>query len=392
MNYRTVRLSKASFYVGLGLGVLSGSVAHAEAASAPAAGTKTVNLSRLLGGASVQAIDLKTGLVSPISGMSASIDDDASSGWTPPVGKTSLLLSFPADATISSFTLFAPGAQGRYSLSIAPNQAAITDPDLRTPVLSSAFGVDSAQSVSNVKAKLMVLELDVTEAAPICSIDVVGRPDGQPSGQLKVVAPEAGEQNAGKSTGQVAEVNFAANELGAKVAGSNAGLGSIIDGDTGTSTTLTPVNGKPASASINLAATIDLERVSLAFAEAVGTVSFISTDGSTPDGRLLGEVKLDGKTKTLAIETPGVSAESITILWAPADGSTPLVVSELGAFAMARIVRTSPDPDGSTNITVQPVHSITPPPSTPPVTPPVPVKPPADTPPPIIPPSTQVSH
>lgn len=360
-------------------------------AQTPAEGTaviKPVNTSRLLGGATVRVLDGSTGVLTPISGMTALIDDDASSGWTPPVGRTVLVISLAVETDVSSFTLFAPGAKGSYSVSVASSLEAALNPQSRTEVVQATFDKDTAQPVSNVPARFVVLELNVEESAPIRSVDVVGRPKGNAASPFTVVVPDSSrEQNAGKADGKLVEVNFAADALGAKVInGETSQFGPMIDGDTGTTSTLSSVGGAPASASIVLAAAVSVDRVSLAFEPAEGTVTFLATSAESPNGRVIGEVTLDGGSKTLTLETPGVSAESITVVWAPKDGVTPLVVSEVGAFALARVERAPPAPDG----TLPPLLRLEPPvvmpgdpgtkgPSTP-------------VPPPILPPSRPVSR
>lgn len=374
---------------GLVAGPIQAQPASPSTASVSSAG-KPVNLSRLLGGATVQGINAQLGTLTSVAGLSAAIDDDASSGWAPPVGKTLLLLSFPQDADVSAVTVFAPGAKGSYSLSVASTLEAALDPASRTTLLSADFDThNNSQAIPDVRARFIVLELDVTESAPIRSIDVVGRPATTTAGQVTVVTPQSAEQNAGKNEGQIAEVNFAATTLGAKVATpGDEPFDVIIDGDTGTATELRPTGGKPATAGIHLAAAVEVDRISLAFTEAVGTVSFLATASESPDGRLLGEVKLDGTSRTLTLETPGISAESITVVWTPADGNSPLTVAELGVFALARIVRTAPEPDGSSSVSVQPVFSSGPgwTPLPPPSKDPVPKNPP-----PILPPAAAVS-
>jgi len=370
-----------------GLGV----EAHGESPPVPssaAPAVKPVNLSRLLGGATVQLINAQTHTAAPVSGLTAAIDDDASSGWAPPVGKSALLLTFAQDADVSSITLFAPGAKGSYSISVAPSLESAMDAGARKPAFTSSLGNNSSQSLSSLRARFMVVELDVSESALIRSIDVVGRP-ASPAGKVSVVAPKDGEQNSGKEKGQLAEVNFAADSLGAKVENDKTGgLQPLIDGDTGTTTALAPANGKPATVSIQLAAAINVDRLSLAFDAVEGTVTFLASDSDAADSRLLGEVKLDGKGKTLTIETAGINADAITIKWQPSNGDAPLVVSEVGVFAIARVVRTAPEPDGSSNVSVQPV--VAPKGGTPPP-PPAPPGKPKDVPPPILPPPAQVS-
>jgi hypothetical protein len=356
------------------------------AASAPV--VKPMNLSRLLGGANISALNEATGLITPVSGMTAVIDDDAASGWTPPVGKTVLVIALPAETDLSSFTLFAPGAKGDYTLSVVSSPEEARDPAARKKVLSSSLGQETTQAVPDMPARFVVIELNVVESAPIRSIDVVGRPRGNLANQFTVVVPDSSkEQNAGKADGKLAEVNFAADALGAKVINAtNDAVSSLIDGDTGTTTTLKTSADGTATTSIALAAAVSVDRLSLAFEQAEGTVKFLATSSESPDGRVLGEVKLDGTSKTLTLETAGISAESITVVWTPADGVSPLVVSEVGAFALARVERNLPSSDSSKP--APRVRVETPAPTPTPTPTPTPPPPP---PPPVLPPSRPVS-
>ncbi len=353
-------------------------------ASGPAAEVKAMNTSRLLGGATVRRLDPLTGLLTPVSGMTAIIDDDASSGWTPPVGKTLLVISLADETTINSFTLFAPVATGVYVVSIASSLEAALDPQQRTELMRSDLATDTAQAVPGVLARVVVLELDIVESAPIRSVDVVGKPTGGGGVPYTVVVPDSSkDQNSGTADGKLVEVNFAANALGAKVAGGAEDFSPMIDGDTGTTQALAPRDGTPASASITLAAAVSVDRVSLAFEPASGTVTFLATDAETPNGRVIGEVSLDGTSKTLTLETAGVSAESITVVWTPSDGTSPLIVSEIGAFALARVERAVPSPDGTVPRVRVDMPTISPPPLP---------GPGINVPPPILPPSRPVSR
>ena len=361
---------------------------RAETPAAGASVVKPLNLSRLLGGANISALNEATGLITPISGMTAVIDDDAASGWTPPVGKTVLIIALPAETDLNSFTLFAPGVKGDYTLSVVDSPDAARDPEARKKVISSSLGQETAQSVPDMPARFVVVELNVVESAPIRSIDVVGRPRGNLANQFTVVVPDSSkEQNAGKADGKLAEVNFAADALGAKVINAtNDAVSSLIDGDTGTTTTLKTSEGGSASTSIELAAAVSVDRVSLAFEQAKGTVKFLATSEEEPNGRVLGEVKLDGTSKTLTLETAGVSAESITVVWTPVDGVSPLVVSEVGAFALARVERNLPSPDSLK--AVPRVRFETPAPTPAPAPAPIPTPTPPQ---PVLPPSRPVS-
>jgi hypothetical protein len=112
----------------------------------------------------------------------------------------------------------------------------------------------------------------------------------------------------------------------------------VIDGDTATSGTIVLNSDQKEQSLIDLAAAVEVKHVSLSFAEAKGKVTFLATDPDNPKGRVIGEATLDGTSKTLTIDVPGISAQGISIVWESADGS-PLVVGELGVFALARVKR-----------------------------------------------------
>ncbi len=353
--------------------------AQSEAAEGPS------NLSRLLAGSRIQVIDPTTGLSISPPGLVSAIDDDVASGWTPPVGKTVVLLTLPQNADISGFTLFAPGAAGSYKVEALEQPGAESGRVLFTSDITNPKN----SAPSPVVGRYLRIELDLTATAPIRSIDTIGKLQPGGDNMISVISPVSGEQNTGSGgEGQLVEVNFAADALGAKVAdGSADGLASMIDGDSATTGTIVIDAGKSDRPLIELAAAVEVSRVSLSFAEAKGKVSFITTDAENPNGRVLGEATLDGTGKTLTLDVAGISAQNISIQWEPTDGSS-LVVGEVGVFALARVRRERVNDDTNSRFVVVTPNTPAPAPAAPVVNPPPrpEVKPPE-----ILPPPTPVS-
>jgi hypothetical protein len=318
--------------------LLGAGIAYA-ADPAPAA-TEPANLSRLLGGAKIQMLNPSTGEIMPQAGITAIIDDDVSSGWTPNVGKTLVLVSLPQNADLSSLSLFAPGAEGSYKVHILASpgdahKAVGNKPDFTGDLVKGA-----ASQSGSAQGQFLLVELDLTTTAPIRSLDTIGVPKPGGDNFVSVISPVSGEQNSGSNKdGEIVEVNFAAEALGAKVSDqADPGLSAVIDGDTATSGTIVLNSDQKEQSLIDLAAAVEVKHVSLSFAEAKGKVTFLATDPDNPKGRVIGEATLDGTSKTLTIDVPGISAQGISIVWESADGS-PLVVGELGVFALARVKR-----------------------------------------------------
>ncbi len=344
------------------------------------------NLSRLLAGSRIQVIDPTTKLPVSPPGLVSAIDDDVSSGWTPPVGKTVVLLTLPQPADISGFTLFAPGAAGTYKVEAIDQPGAESGRVLFT----SNIADPKSSAPKPIVGRYLRIELDLTASAPIRSIDTIGKLQPGAENMVSVISPVSGEQNSGsESEGQLVEVNFAADALGAKVAaGAGDGLSAMIDGDAATAGTIVINSGKSDRPLIELAAAVEVSRVSLSFAEARGKVTFLATDPDNPTPRVLGEATLNGTGKTLTLDVSGISAQNISIQWEPVDNSS-LVVGEVGVFALARVRRERANDDTSSQFVVLPPNSPSAPPAAPIVNPP-PVRP--DVPPPVIlPPSVPVS-
>ena len=337
-------------------------------------------------------IDPATGQPMPQAGIGAAIDDDVSSGWTPNVGKTLLLVSLPQPADLSSFALFAPGAEGSYKVHVlsAPGQALEAAASGR-PTFSGNIADGAAKGSGAAQGQYLLIELDLSATAPICSLDSIGVPKPGGDNFVSVISPVSGEQNNGSDKdGEIVEVNFAAEALGAKISeNADPALKAVIDGDTATSGTIVIAADKKEQSLIDLAAAVEVKHVSLSFAEVKGKVTFLATDEDNPKGRVIGEATLDGTSKTLTIDVPGISAQGISILWESADGS-PLVVGELGVFALARVHRERAADDSSSRFRID-IPNDTDKPNTPkpPTNNPLPPKPPG--PPVILPPAKPVS-
>jgi len=374
--------SKLAF---LALALLSAAATRAQTGgdSAP----KPSNLSRLLGGAKFQVLDPSTGRPSPVAGASSVIDDDVSSGWTPPVGKTLVLLSLPQDANLDSLNLFAPGAVGSFAAHVVANpDDALSALASGSPAFRGTFGGEAPRG--STQARHLLIELDLTSTAPLRSIDSIGVPTSGSPATVGVISPVSGEQNAGSDKdGEIMEVNFAASALGGKVSDqADPALQAVIDGDSATQGSVVITSEKPEKPLIELAAAVEVKHLSLSFEEAKGKVTFVATDSEHPEGRVIGEAQLDGTSKTLTIDVPGMTAQGVSILWEPTDGS-PLVVGEIGVFALARVLRVRPTDDQSPPFRVQSsgATAATAPTPAPPANPPTP--PPA--PPPVILPATR---
>ncbi len=359
----------------------------AYAADPATSATEPANLSRLLGGAKIQLLNPSTGEIVPQAGITAIIDDDVSSGWTPNVGKSLVLVSLPQNADLSSLALFAPGAEGSYKVHVVSSPDEALKSIGGKPDFSGNISDGSATGKGSAQGQFLVIELDLTATAPIRSFDAIGVPKPGGDNFVSVVSPVSGEQNSGSNKdGEIVEVNFAAEALGAKVSDkADPGLNAVIDGDTSTSGSIVINAEQKEQSLIDLAAAVEVKHVSLSFAEAKGKVTFLATDPDNPKGRVIGEATLDGTAKTLTIDVPGISAQGISIVWESSDGS-PLVVGELGVFALARVRRERVADDSSSRFRLD-IQSDNTPVGRP--SPPIDYQPPV--PPVIIPPPTPVS-
>ncbi len=381
MNPRSISLPRAPKFFGgvrvlVGCAALSGLVLGAYAQTTnggtAAPSQNPSNMARGFSGAGAFIWDDKTQSFVAQPALAAVIDDDVTSGWTPPSGKTRMLIQLQQDADISSFTLFAPGAEGTYSLQLADSLDALTSGQTKPLASGVELGSQNKTTIPNSTAKYLVVEMDVAKAAPIRGVQVLGLPRAGSSANIAVVSPKAdGDDKGNKDSGEVVEVNFALRDAGGATPLNPDDANRLIDGDTATTSAL-PAGKKDAV--IRLASSVEIDRVALAVGKAEGKVSIFVTDGNGNDVRELGTVNLDGRSEAISVPTSGIRAEFVRIEWTPTAGSGDLVIKEVGIFAQARVTRTEPPPN--TTIATLPMQVTLPPlaPPAPPTPPPAPVE------------------
>lgn len=338
----------------LGLFVLLFGLAVASilraAESAPNAPKDPINLARGFSGAGAFIWDERSRTFVPNTALAAVIDDDVASGWVPPTGKTTLLVQLSQDADLSTVTIYAPGAAGRYSLSVAENAEALANGQTSAVGRNLDLSLVNNTRLDGASAKYLLIELDVTKTAPLRGVQVIGMPHAAPTSTTSVVAPKAGaDDSETKQQGEVAEVNFALKAIGGSTPVNPDAANALIDGDTATASNLAP---RTKDTLIRLASAVEIDRVALAVGKAVGEVAIFANDGEGHDIRDIGVVKLDGKTETVSLDTPGIRAEFVRLEWTPKEGNADLVVKEVGVFAQARVSRAEPPP-GSNAVVVQ---------------------------------------
>lgn len=339
-----------------------GNTSEGTQAQAPAA--NPTNMARGFSGAGAYIWDEKTSSFVALPALAAVIDDDVTSGWTPPSGKTRMLIQLQQDADISSFTLFAPGAEGTYSLQLADSLESLSAGKTKSIAAGVDLGSLNKTGITTSTAKYLVVEMDVVKSAPIRGVQVLGVPKAGSAASIAVVSPKAdGDDKGNKDSGEVVEVNFALRDAGGATPLNPDDANKLIDGDTATTSTL-PAGKKDAV--IRLASSVEIDRVALAVGKAEGKVSIFVTDGKGNDVRELGSVTLDGKAEAISVPTSGIRAEFVRIEWTPANGSGDLVVKEVGIFAQARVTRSEPPPNTSVaTLPLQISLPVTPPPPAP---------------------------
>lgn len=348
-------LRSASLAATFALLVVTRSLAQESTATStptppPAPPKEPMNLARGFSGAGAFILDQRTRSFIANTGLAAVIDDDVASGWTPPTGKTTLLIQLSQEADVSGVRLYAPGAVGNYSLSVAESADAVANGQT-TPI---AQGIDLSQvnstRIATTSAKYLVIEMEVAKSAPLRSVQAIGIPHESPTSSTAVVAPKAGaDENESNERGEVAEVNFALKAVGGSTPVNPEEANALIDGDTATSSPL-PANTK--NTLIRLASAVEIDRIAIAVGKAVGQIALFANDGEGNDIRDIGVMKLDGKAEAVTIDTPGIRAEFVRLQWTPEAGSADLIVKEVGVFAQARVTRSEPPP-GSSTIVVQ---------------------------------------
>lgn len=287
------------------------------------------------------------------------IDDDVASGWTPPVGKTRVLIKLSQLADLKSLTLYAPDSKGSYSVYIANTQEEVDDEDLR--LVSEGVDLNSGEQTAlpDSPAMYVVLEFNVLESAPIRNIQMSGVPSTGAIATTTVVSPAGSDPDSVSEEGEVAEVNFALKALGGELTESERtkNTDSLIDGDTSTSTSLGPDENGKIGTTVKLASAVDVDRITLALGKAKGQVTVYSSaeDGTT--GRVLFTSSIDGSSETLSFDIEGIRAEFIHLDWQPDEPGTPLVVKEVGIFALARVQQVAVPPGQSGQIVLNSMTS-----------------------------------
>lgn len=367
--FRGVRvLAGSAVLAGIGLGAF----AQTTNGGATTPTQNPTNMARGFSGAGAFTWDDRSQTFVAQPALAAVIDDDVTSGWTPPSGKTRMLIQLQQDADISSFTLFAPGAEGSYSLQLADSLDALTSGQTKPLASGVDLGSQNKTTIPNSSAKYLVVEMDVVKAAPIRGVQVLGLPRAGSTANIAVVSPKAdGDDKGNKNAGEVVEVNFALRDAGGATPLNPDEANRLIDGDTATTSAL-PAGKKDAV--IRLASSVEIDRVALAVGKAEGKVSIFVTDGNGNDVRELGTVNLDGRSEAISVPTAGIRAEFVRIEWTPASGGGDLVVKEVGIFAQARVTRKEPPPNATVaTVPMQVVMPPQPPPASP-TPPPSPVE------------------
>jgi hypothetical protein len=326
--------------------------------------TQEHNFARGFSGARALVQEGPRGGYIPNATLNSIIDDDVASGWTPPVGKTRVLLQLSQLADLKSLTLYAPGAEGSYSVYIANTLEEVEDEDLK--LVSEDVDLESGEQTKlpNTPALYVVLEFNVVGSAPIRNIMMSGVPSTGAIATTTVVSPASGSDSESvDQEGEVVEVNFALKSLGGELTKSESALASdnLIDGDTSTATTLGPDENGKIGTTVRLASAVDVDRITLAIGDATGQITVYSSaeDGTT--GRALFTAQVDGSTGTLSFDVGGIPAEFIRLDWQPDEPGTPLVVKEVGIFALARVQQVAVAPGQSGKIVLNSMTSSSPP-------------------------------
>ncbi len=311
------------------------------------------NFARGFSGASILVQDRRSGNYVPDISLNSVIDDDVASGWTPPTGRSRLLITLTQAANLEAITLYAPDAVGTYSVSTAVSLDDIAND--RTAPITRNIDLREGERTPLLadSSSYLAIELNVTQSAPLRGLKVGGKPVGDPTTTTVVSPANTAESEETAQQGEVAEVNFALKALGGAVAGEQVDefVEALIDGDTGTASEMVSAERASVSTTIHLASAVDIDRVTLAVGFATGTLSIFTSDESGAAGRLLASTTLDGTREAFSFETDGVRAEFVQLVWEPQNPGDPLQVKEVGVFALARVERTVP-PGGSGPVVV----------------------------------------
>jgi hypothetical protein len=135
------------------------------------------NIARHHIGANLFLFNTASKAYAPTEAGAAWLDDDINSGWAPVAGKQHYLLALPEPEVITNFAISGQGAKGTVTI-YAGDEPSAPDAKSWQPVardvsLESIDGKKLAKPFNRL-AKYILLETDVTEAAPIHSLYLYG--------------------------------------------------------------------------------------------------------------------------------------------------------------------------------------------------------------------------
>ena len=258
-------------------------------------------------------------------------------------------------ADLKALTLFAPEATGTYSVYAANSVEEVESDEMTLLAENIDLQSETQTSLAREASLFVVLELDVFVSAPVRNLQITGTPNSGGVAMTTVVSPASGSDSESTSAkGDVAEVNFALKSLGGELSENDKGkfTDALLDGDTSTSTLLSPDSEGKTSTTIRLASAIDVDRVSVAIGSAQGKITAYSSGEDGQPGRVLFSADVDGNAKTLSFDVPGVRSEFVQLVWEPTVPGTPLSVQEVGIFALARIERQPAAPGQGSKVVV----------------------------------------
>lgn len=167
---------------------------------------------------------------------------------------------------------------------------------------------------------------------------------------LSWAQPAPPPDNAGGETKALAasgsEVNMAVLQMGAVAKGADtSGMQQVLAGQKEAFATLAPNPGSGASVSvIQLGNATELARVALKVGRQRGKLQILVQDADvasptaadgTVVGRVVGEFELDGTKPIISAPVNNVTARSVTVVWIPEVAGQPLIVNDVGVFAVA---------------------------------------------------------
>ncbi len=311
------------------------------------------NLARQHVGANLFQFDTKTQAFVPTEAAAAWLDDDITSGFPIVAGKQHYMLALPQPELLTNFQLSTLTANGTVSL-YASDEIAVPGSKAWAPLVK---GIPLAQ-VNETKlkkpfsrvAKYLLIETDVTEAAPVFSLyaytdkpavayDLTKR--SQAIDSNAIFGPYVSSQSAFNVAGLYAQ-SYVSH------ADSPAGFVSwqgAIDDNPESGVTLAPSSTQSALV-IRSAKPQSISRVAAKVkAGTAGKVSlYVSSETSAATSAsqgaavTLGEqvptvvLNIDGASDRTSLDFPAVEASEILVKWEPTNGVDPLEVRELNAF------------------------------------------------------------